>query len=113
SKNSAGDLADYIAGLLNLPFDTEVELLASSLMVRVRGGVAPFTWVHGGGGSDGNFVSAGGLPNLDGIGPIGDQLHSDREFCRVSTIAPRAQIVALVLHRIATGEIVLPTRTKT
>ncbi len=76
-------------------------------------GVAPFTWVHGGGGSDGNFVSAGGLPNLDGIGPIGDQLHSDREFCRISTIAPRAQIVALVLHRIATGEIVLPTRAKT
>jgi ATP-dependent Lon protease len=30
SKNSAGDLADYIAGLLNLPFDTEVELLAST-----------------------------------------------------------------------------------
>lgn len=76
-------------------------------------GVAPFTWVHGGGGSDGNFVSAGGLPNLDGIGPIGDQLHSDREFCRISTIAPRAQIVALVLHRIASGEIVLPTRAKT
>ncbi|MBK8903030.1 MAG: endopeptidase La [Anaerolineaceae bacterium] len=30
SKNSAGDLADYIAGLLNLPFETEIELLAST-----------------------------------------------------------------------------------
>ena len=29
SKTSAGELADYIAGLLNLPFETEVELLAT------------------------------------------------------------------------------------
>ena len=71
-------------------------------------GVAPFTWVHGGGGSDGNFLTAGGLPNFDGVGPIGDNLHSDREFCRVETIAPRAQIVALFLHRVASGEITLP-----
>ena len=70
-------------------------------------GVPEFTWVHGGGGSDGNFLTAGGLPNLDGIGPIGDNLHSDREFCRVETIAPRAQIVALFLHRVALGEITL------
>jgi len=70
-------------------------------------GVPEFTWVHGGGGSDGNFLTAGGLPNLDGIGPIGDNLHSDREFCRVETIALRAQIVALFLHRVAAGEITL------
>ena len=70
-------------------------------------GVPEFTWVHGGGGSDGNFLTAGGLPNLDGTGPIGDNLHSDREFCRVETIAPRAQIVALFLHRVAAGEIKL------
>ncbi len=73
-------------------------------------GVAPFTWVHGGGASDGNFLSAAGLPCLDGLGPVGDQLHSDREFCRVDTIAPRAQIVALFLHRIAAGEITLPKK---
>lgn len=73
-------------------------------------GVPPFTWVHGGGASDGNFLTEGGLPNLDGLGPVGDQLHSDREFCRVETIAPRAQIVALFLHRVAAGEIRLPAR---
>jgi glutamate carboxypeptidase len=73
-------------------------------------GVAPFTWVHTGGASDGNFLSEGGLPNLDGLGPLGEYLHSDREFCRVETIAPRAQIVALFLHRVATGEVVLPAR---
>jgi glutamate carboxypeptidase len=50
------------------------------------------------------------LPNLDGLGPLGDALHSDREICRVETIAPRAQIVALFLHRVASGEIKLPAR---
>jgi glutamate carboxypeptidase len=70
-------------------------------------GVAPFTWVHTGGGSDGNLFSAVGLPNLDGLGPIGDQLHSDREFITTSSIAPRAQVAALVLHRLASGEISL------
>jgi len=68
-------------------------------------GIAPFTWVHTAGGSDGNLLTAAGLPNLDGLGPVGDQLHSNREFVVVPTIAKRAQVVALVLHRLATGEI--------
>ena len=73
-------------------------------------GVAPFNWVHTAGASDGNFLSEAGLPNLDALGPLGDHLHSDREFCRVETIAPRAQIVALFLHRVAAGETTLPSR---
>jgi glutamate carboxypeptidase len=71
-------------------------------------GQPAFTWVHTGGASDGNFLSAGGLPNLDGVGPIGDQLHSDREFCRMPTVASRAQLAALVLHRIAHGLVPIP-----
>jgi glutamate carboxypeptidase len=70
-------------------------------------GVAPFSWVHTGGASDGNLLSVAGLPNLDGVGPIGDQLHSDREFIFLPSIAPRAQIAALFLHRVAAGEIKL------
>ena len=73
-------------------------------------GLPPFGWVHSGGGSDGNLMSAAGLPNLDGVGPIGDHLHSDREYCVVRTIAERAQIAALFLHRVATGEIPMARR---
>jgi glutamate carboxypeptidase len=68
-----------------------------------RLGLAPFSWVHAGGASDGNFLCEGGLPSLDGLGPLGEGLHSDREICRVDTIAPRAQIAALVLREIAAG----------
>ncbi len=70
-------------------------------------GIARFNWVHTGGASDGNFLSIAGVPTLDGVGPIGDQLHSNREFIRVPTIASRAQVVALFLHRLASGEISL------
>ena len=73
-------------------------------------GLPPFTWVHTGGGSDGNLLTAAGLPNLDGLGPIGEHLHSDREVVVVPTMATRAQVVALVLHRIAAGEIALSPR---
>jgi glutamate carboxypeptidase len=70
-------------------------------------GIAPPNWVHTGGASDGNLLTVAGLPNLDGVGPIGDQLHSNREFLIVPSIASRAQIVALFLHRVASGEITL------
>lgn len=70
-------------------------------------GLSAPDWVHTGGASDGNLLSAAGLPNLDGLGPIGDHLHSDREYVIVPTIAQRAQVVALFLHRLAAGEITL------
>jgi len=70
--------------------------------------VKPFSWVHTGGGSDGNLLSAAGLPNLDGVGPVGDHLHSEREYCELPTLVERAQIAALFLHRFASDEVALP-----
>ncbi len=69
-----------------------------------------FDWQHVGGGSDGNILSAAGLPNLDGLGCVGDHLHSPEEFCHLPSLAPRAQIAALFLHRVAAGEVALPGR---
>lgn len=68
-------------------------------------GLPAFSWVHTGGASDGNFLSEAGLPNLDGLGPIGDGLHSSRETLLVPTIATRAQLTALFLDGVAAGEI--------
>jgi len=62
-------------------------------------------WQHVGGGSDGNILSAAGMPNLDGLGCVGDNLHSPEEYCIVSSLAQRAQVAALFLHRLASGEI--------
>lgn len=67
-----------------------------------------FDWQHVGGGSDGNILSAVGLPNLDGLGCVGDNLHSPEEFCHLPSLAQRAQVAALFLHRVAAGEVALP-----
>jgi glutamate carboxypeptidase len=64
-------------------------------------------WQHVGGGSDGNLLSAAGLPNLDGLGCVGDHLHSPDEYCLIPSLTQRAQVAALFLHRLAAGEIQL------
>lgn len=73
-------------------------------------GLAPFSWVHAGGGSDGNILSAAGLPCLDGLGPLGDRLHSPEEWVHLPSLTERAQLAALFLHRLAAGEIKIPAR---
>jgi glutamate carboxypeptidase len=69
-----------------------------------------FSWQDVGGGSDGNLLGAAGLPCLDGLGPVGDGLHSPEETVQLASLAERAQIAALFLHRVANGQIELPMR---
>jgi glutamate carboxypeptidase len=68
-------------------------------------------WQDVGGGSDGNLLAAAGMPTLDGLGPVGDHLHSPQEFVRLPTLVERARIAARFLERVASGDIVLPPRT--
>lgn len=52
-----------------------------------------------GGGSDGNFTSALGIPTLDGLGPVGDNAHSPDEYLLVQSLHERATVVAgLILN---------------
>jgi glutamate carboxypeptidase len=55
-----------------------------------------------GGGSDGNFTAAIGVPTLDGLGPRGDGAHALHEHVEVSDLAWRAAFLAGLLGRIAT-----------
>jgi glutamate carboxypeptidase len=50
-----------------------------------------------GGGSDGNFTAAMGIPTLDGLGPQGDGLHAIHEHLVISSLAQRATLVAGLL----------------
>lgn len=58
-----------------------------------------------GGCCDGNNLAAAGLPNIDNLGVVGGEIHSAREFVRVSSIGERAQLSALLLMRLASGEL--------
>lgn len=50
-----------------------------------------------GGGSDGNFTAALGIPTLDGLGAIGEGAHSPRENVVVRALPGRAALVARLL----------------
>ncbi|MFI6470191.1 M20 family metallopeptidase [Streptomyces sp. NPDC050516] len=47
-----------------------------------------------GGGSDGNFTAAMGVPTLDGLGAVGGGAHADHEYLVVDAMAGRANLVA-------------------
>ena len=47
-----------------------------------------------GGGSDGNFTAALGVPTLDGLGAIGDGAHALHEHVDIDSLADRAALVA-------------------
>jgi glutamate carboxypeptidase len=50
-----------------------------------------------GGGSDGNFTAALGVPTLDGLGAVGDRAHSSREHVVVGEMGVRAALIAGLL----------------
>src|SRR5881296_54448 len=50
-----------------------------------------------GGGSDGNFTAALGVPTLDGLGAVGDGAHSSREHVLINAIPVRAALLAALL----------------
>ena len=47
-----------------------------------------------GGGSDGNFTAALGVPTLDGLGAVGDGAHALHEHVEVESLPDRAALVA-------------------
>ena len=51
-----------------------------------------------GGGSDANFVAPLGIPVLDGLGAIGEGLHSEREFIFADSLQERAKLLAALLQ---------------
>jgi glutamate carboxypeptidase len=67
--------------------------LAEAVMPGI-GGVAV------GGGSDGNFTAAIGVPTLDGLGAVGGGAHADHEHVLIDTMPGRVALVEGILRRL-------------
>jgi glutamate carboxypeptidase len=67
--------------------------LAEAVMPGI-GGVAV------GGGSDGNFTAAIGVPTLDGLGAVGGGAHADHEHVLVDTMPGRVALIEGILRRL-------------
>ena len=57
-----------------------------------------------GGGSDGNFTAALGVPTLDGLGAVGDGAHARHEHVEIDALVPRAAVIAKLLARVGSAD---------
>ncbi len=55
-----------------------------------------------GGGSDGNFTGAMGIPTLDGLGPLGRGYHTEEEHILIASLPHRARLFAGLLASLGT-----------
>ena len=75
---------------------------ASATLFPVAQQVSPgIEGIAVGGGSDGNFTAAIGVPTLDGLGAVGGGAHADTEHVIVSTMPERARLVAGIVAALA------------
>jgi glutamate carboxypeptidase len=65
----------------------------------------PIAWQATGGVCDGNNLAAAGLPNVDTMGVRGAEIHSEREYVILDSLTERARLSALLLMRLAAGEV--------
>ena len=61
-------------------------------------------WRDTGGVCDGNNIAACGVPVVDTMGARGGAIHSNDEFLIVASLVERAQLSALTILRLASGE---------
>ena len=76
-------------------FEPSDEVIGLYTMAASFAKDAGFEPGHGmvGGGSDGNFTGALGIPTLDGMGLCGDGFHTHNEHIYVSSVIPRCNVI--------------------
>lgn len=86
-----------VSGSINRPpmhESASAELFAVALKVAAEMEIEGITGVAVGGGSDGNFTAAIGVPTLDGLGAVGGGAHADSEHVLISRMGERAALLA-------------------
>ncbi|MGQ4667939.1 M20 family metallopeptidase [Metabacillus halosaccharovorans] len=53
-----------------------------------------------GGGSDASFTSSLGIATIDGLGPIGGNAHSDKEYLEIPSLVERTHLLATIIKRL-------------
>lgn len=103
---SSGGVEVRIVGGLNRPpleVDGSRGLVELCRAAALRAGLAEPGTATVGGGSDGNFTAALGVPTLDGLGPAGGGAHAEHEWVEIPSIAERTRLVAGMLATLCAG----------
>jgi glutamate carboxypeptidase len=73
-------------------------------------GMPAISWRPSGGASDANKLAAAGLTVVDTLGPRGGNMHSAEEYLLVESLTERAALSALLLLKLAGGQIDWPAK---
>jgi glutamate carboxypeptidase len=96
-------LCEITGGFLRPPME-KTEISAKLIELTQRFAVelgTPLKEITMGGGTDGNFTAAAGVPTLDGMGPDGGLSHSEREFLELPSIWERMAILIKVIEHLS------------
>lgn len=98
---------DLHGGMTRPPKPMDASQTALFEAVRETGALLsqPIAWTPSGGVCEGNNLHAAGLPNIDTLGVRGGDIHFNREFAWPDSFVERAQLSALILCKLASGEI--------
>jgi glutamate carboxypeptidase len=92
-----------ITGGINRP-PMERTAGVAALFAQAAGIARDLGWKLGeaavGGGSDGNFTAALGIPTLDGLGGVGDGAHAAHEHILISELPRRAALLAGLIEAV-------------
>jgi glutamate carboxypeptidase len=92
-----------VSGGINRPpmERTEGTVRLFGIAREIAGGIGlPLEESSTGGGSDGNFTSALGVPTLDGLGALGEGAHASHESIVIEELPRRAALLAGLIQRL-------------
>ena len=95
-----------VSGSINRPpmhESASTTLYAVAQSVAQGIGITDLQGIAVGGGSDGNFTAAIGVPTLDGLGACGGGAHADTEYIKVSKMGERAALAAAITRALVIG----------
>jgi glutamate carboxypeptidase len=94
-----GAQIEVTGGLNRPPMPESASATLFALAQLVRPGIEG---IAVGGGSDGNFTAALGIPTLDGLGAVGGGAHADHEYVLVDSIPDRVALLLGFLRQLLT-----------
>jgi len=83
-----------------LPSTSSADLFARAQRLAAELGLPALDAVEVGGGSDGNFTAALGVPTLDGLGAVGGGAHADGEHVVVESMEGRTALLAALVSEL-------------
>ena len=101
-KNSVNAEIKYVLKLNRPPLERSEESIKIAKLYRAASTELGYVCdeINTGGGSDGNFLSAMGIPTIDGLGAVGDFSHTKKEYINKESLVYRTKIFVLFMIKL-------------